>query len=1819
MPIVPSVSSSYTPSTYATATPESHEEITNEIEAARPGWFGGIIGSALLSPVDFVDTTLSSVTLGGVDRGSINKKFLSMIGVPSIDRFAEEQQGTTELISGLAGIYVANSIAARAFAPGSMVMRGMRQMPGIKRISALDSQYDIAFRAAQQGMREAATRGEMGSAAFKGVMNYRALGVQTRLDLGKARAGVVNLGRARVAREAAATELVMAGTMNTNSIFFSDDLNDNIANAAIGIGVGGLIGGIQAGWALRRAANSKAMEAERLLAYDRKGFEISRQTVGSVDDVLGKFYLGYDHELESNFVTSQLLQASDLRLPLADTERGRSLFSNRESFANQVQAQAYANMNKITTGGLNHISSTSFNDSHAAFAALREGATREPTLLYGASEIGIPNGWEKGPDGLGIWGTDKARGVAIESRLDAIQKIFKNGGIEKVDPQTKKTIIEPLSSEQLGSLRNEVRKLIYDNSKVGVVQLLPGELAPIEFGKVVDGFVERKVRPQTKAGKTIWESEIQNPDVDKIVAVGDDLTIYTHANTPVSHISMHDNIQFWRAARKATDRLAEGPNVVVLPKKPTWAQLDMAERIIQKSGNPAKITFPVGLDRQTAIVESFAQKVDAINNIMAGKNQKRFGRAKPLKLNDVDAFALRVRFNLPMLSPHESAILHTAETPVEQVLRSFKSGDEVRKIGYQGLQDAIETANQIQGLTDEIGRKFTDLNGRSFDFLLDSSGNPLPPVMMYKRPMMPDDWNRRALDESITTRKAFQRALLIGPGADPLIREIATTILSSPDFIQALKVSELADNQHQSWLPGMVNQAPQSFLGALTEALNVGGREFRDRDIQTMLSASRIKDLQDRLTREIMSRVINETMGDVMTRVAAPRNGESRVMLNHFFAQRPGWDIVETPVETALPSGKKAFGFELADTAKNHERFELQYGRPMEKGDMLQNAQGVKIVVDELGFEALSRFNQLSETRRSMQNTLLRSQGLSEIQRQPWWVPSESMEGKLVAYTFDADGKLVPGGRVSASTEEGLNEAKEALAKSNWFQPGWTIRSRDRVTAFMDLWDKAQMDWHDAASTVIASGKTNRGGLATQAIDLRAWDRANASMVDGFIEQGSDLMTLLTKDSLVAARARAEAGRVETRVGKSSQSKYNGIYDRYVQNLSGKNSSQNREGMIAPIFRQIGERIDDFIRDRTPSSAKIFGAAQDKFRYVNPFTKSDTNQKLFDKLVKDLGPYMPFNSVKDFVEAQTGHALPKEIKEISAKISWMESTSKLRWFESVHAMMNFGSLIHNLPAIGKGIQRMEGETPEQWAQRIGHVASIFGEQHQVAVVNPAKLLFSAFNDARKSTYDEFTQKAFARGFMDQEVAELERQFSAIKTPGDVRAFFFGDPKAELDPNAKGLAKMSQYIKKKGGLDYYFGYMSDKSEDYSRRVGMYFGRRLAQLHGIESVDDQLAFAHDIANKAIANYDPRNRPEIFQGWLGAPIGLFQSYVTNYYSRMFRLFETANYRTLASQALWQTSVFGIKSFGPFWDQANQMFFDRGGVLTEEATASFERRLGTTEGDLLMYGVLSNLPKMFGGEGASVYTRGDINVRLPVVNMPVASSVARIWQGINQGLDAVINNTEGLTGQQAAEILSNTLGNRPLAGLIEMTGAGGYDTAKTGETISQSLRDRDDNSTILNTAYRLMGIRSMAQQKEIDSFYADKTAGEEQAARQTTLRLETRANIRAGNFDALPNLFVKYVENGGDLKYFTRWYNDAMESALETRSERRLNDLMKNDKKMASVNRLLDAGVRPKDEDDADDYGAAQERRAAVRAKVDELLSVTTPSYGDDDEDEE
>src|SRR3546814_5950208 len=64
--------------------------------------------------------------------------------------------------------------------------------------------------------------------------------------------------------------------------------------------------------------------------------------------------------------------AKESRLATANNESGRMLFSNRESYANQLEAQAFTNLNKVTTSGLHGVSGTSFNDAAPAFKGDRK-------------------------------------------------------------------------------------------------------------------------------------------------------------------------------------------------------------------------------------------------------------------------------------------------------------------------------------------------------------------------------------------------------------------------------------------------------------------------------------------------------------------------------------------------------------------------------------------------------------------------------------------------------------------------------------------------------------------------------------------------------------------------------------------------------------------------------------------------------------------------------------------------------------------------------------------------------------------------------------------------------------------------------------------------------------------------------------------------------------------------------------------------------------------------------------------------------------------------------------------------------------------------------------------------------------------------------------------------------------------------------------------------------------------------------------------------------------------------------------------------------
>lgn len=577
---------------------------------------------------------------------------------------------------------------------------------------------------------------------------------------------------------------------------------------------------------------------------------------------------------------------------------------------------------------------------------------------------------------------------------------------------------------------------------------------------------------------------------------------------------------------------------------------------------------------------------------------------------------------------------------------------------------------------------------------------------------------------------------------------------------------------------------------------------------------------------------------------------------------------------------------------------------------------------------------------------------------------------------------------------------------------------------------------------------------------------------------------------------------------------------------------------------------------------------------------------------------MPYKSVNEMIERQTGSKTPAEVAEITSKLSWFEATSRLRWFESLHAMVNFGSMVGNMPSVIRALQPMKGETVAEAALRNSNLSMLMhiSDKESIIVPNTMGLVWQSMRDAQKSVPDEFTTKAIARGMMGQEVAEFQRAFNSIESRAGWRGFMFGDAGRTTDELSGPFKRARAKVADSGGLDKWLGLMTDKSEDFTRQWGMYAGRRVAESLGIHNVDAQLNFSHELVNQMIANYDPRNRAEIFQGALGAPLGLFQSYTVNFYQRMFRYIETGNIRALATQYATQGAIFGTNSL-PGWNELNWAFFDHAQGENADPIESLQQRLGKDAADLMQYGVLSNLPKIFGANGMALYTRGDTQFRMPVnplnmikgdatISIPVTDTIGRIVGGIGQALGQ-LKAMDGKIGMnQLAEIASNVITNRPIAGFIETFGANGVDTDQSGQVVSRSVFPS------VEAAYRILGTRSMAQQKGIEQFYASKNAQEEQSARKSQLNVATRQAIRDGRYDDLPNLFAKYVEQGGDPRQYTAWVKRAFDSATKTRDERMLEKALKdpNNQSNAYIGRLLDGEVDvAEDENNEDDYGQA------------------------------
>lgn len=1736
----------------AAPTMQDQQVASQSVVQQDRGLLATIAGDTLFGVADLADTVASSIPFAsgalGIERGDLNERILQTLDMPGLRDFYNDNRQGIEVASGIEGIIGAELITRRLTAPTSAFMAGVSKVPYLRRIATMDAEYANAMQTVRNVDLSLARSGALGQAQYAGravvdsTILERGAFVNTTVDTTRraafwgANAKAVTKGATR----AGITEGIMAIGLNQNGFLYDDDMGQNLAWMALGVGLGGAAEWAHGVYNMRKYVNSDEVRRAFAGALDPENIEEGRLLWHGKkvsDDLRAPAYFG---GAVTDRITNLLTEASFRKESrefgkLSDLE-ARALLSNREALATQNLKEAFENLGQVTSKGIITDGLTRFGPKHEQhWNHLQMAGMRDPGAFYGAEMLGA---------------------VGDEVSVESLHKTFLARNQERIE-ETERLIADeatkPGDREQLQSLRRKLQatqnltpKVLVDGEwhAMSEAESVLGyaepkiDFTPADSNRGVKGLVKSVLKSEDKKG--LW-STVAESSTGKVAVDSDFIWSLPGKQTldGADHFRMLD---LYRVGNMAVKQMAEFKGVLTLPKKADWFQLDMAEEVLRLNPN-AQIAWPAGLNRETAQIESFKQKARALKKWDAKE------QLKMIQLNDKglsyegSLSKLRTRYNLPKMTGYERGLLDDLDTPVERLMRGINdhSDEALKEWNLSDYKQAIADFKRLGDIAPVTANDVESLSGKSFNFMMDESGRPVKPVIGYFRPFQQAEWTKEHLAERLAARKLETMATLMDPKAAPMSRSITQQLMASPAFQKAAATHELADIQIQ----GLMGSSPMSFSGSVRNAIATSDHIARDSDI--LKAASQVRETANRIARDSMKAAMEGAFKEVLGKLENPRNAASKMLIDQFHSLSSGWDI-------ARKTTRNADGFHtftLLKTPANAERFKAMFGRDMAESQVLLAPDGRQLVLDDLGLEAQLAFNKASEVIRAEKNTLLRANGRGEIAEKPWFTPPANTKGKFIGFVIGPDGKSVPNMGVVANTEaEFLRQRQIVESKLESKGLGYQFRTQDEIRDFANLWDRVEMDFIDPGTTAVQSGKKSRGALSGPETKVNAFHESRLYLQDQMLKHSNDLVETLFKEQLSSSQMRAQLASAEIKTGPLKGHKNRTVYDIYRENLLGYSKLNSQGSWVGKIYNGVEGAIDGFLRESTPGAAKTWAALNGWLDARNPWSRSAEARKDFESLAKALGQYMPFESATRLLEARGAGATPPTIAKIGNNISYFTSTMMLRVAEFGQPIMNLAGIINAMPSIVRHLQGAGEDSLRMYGDSFQ-----LGDK-KITTLNLGKVAARAFKNAWSKTRHADFDYMVKRGYLSQEVAEFHRQFGAIESKGKWEGFFLGDP------TKKGFSEK--------GVVGWTSLLSDKSEDFSRSWGHMIGLELADMMGMKGIHVRNDFAHEIANKMIANYSPANRPEIFQGAFGGQLGLFQSFIQNYYERLFRYVETKDYHAFATQYATQAGMFGTTGLAG-WNQFNSLI-NWTSEGEENPTTGFQGAFGSSAGDLLAHGVLSNLPKIFGAPGVDLFGRGDTNVRVPGVgdsSLPGVSAIQRFYNGFQEGLALFASQNPELSGTRLAEVASNAIANRPIAGMLEVFFADGNDTDRYGQLVSQA-------NGAMETAYRLMGLRSERQSNEIAAFYANKNAQESQNSAKELLRAATRAAFRDGTFESkADDIFTRYLETGGDPRYFRRWVKSNYTAATSSRAERQLDSVMKDPAKLEQALRLMEAGV--------------------------------------------
>lgn len=1205
----------------------------------------------------------------------------------------------------------------------------------------------------------------------------------------------------------------------------------------------------------------------------------------------------------------------------------------------------------------------------------------------------------------------------------------------------------------------------------------------------------KRIRVRTDQGARTWT--IDKFQGNKSFGVDEQLNVIISGGTSQSDLTMTQADAVFMLMRKRLNDFKLTDNPIEITKDSSWMKLDAVEELLQRNPEAIdNIRITQGLDIRWASLEKKYDEFLTRMNRHENALVKNPGGDQTL---DQIVHAL----NLPKMS---------FGFPVHPVVEMFQAGrtQSSKALGEvaQNLDEFIRQSKGIAQFPDFVETldgplQTTGRNLKDFDETVD-------PLFMFRRPTDFNNINSDAIYKTATGRRldVLQQFVNAPKSGGILLGRLG-------EFFLNRNVADDAARDVKSLVEG------SGTSGRFTQ------QAFANRFSPAIQGANAVETNVARTIEKFLDEdVFTTPRTTAFSKLRAANNQGDLVSFNLAMNSRwVGWRLTDDLIENS----DGTTSFRLDDTDFNKKKWRELFDEDMPDDAMMPEINAaMQGRYQPLGMTPLAKDNFLNVVDMDAQyfnemNGVRKMMGLPEMVRQPFHVPPRKFGNEHVAYLVKqprvaGNEKFMLSGNTKGELDRQLQNPKvRKLLETGQYN----VLRQEQVKDFMTLQDEVFTDLQDFTDILAQTGAAK--GTSVQPFvetGTEILEDQIVSLQKGFNSAGRRATSIYYEPQINFARMThaAEAGAQQVK-GKDFG---NTVWQSYVDTLLG-NPALNRPGVISSTWRTIEDSYDNTL-------AVLYDKLGDSSLRKNII--ASIGKKEYEKLKKELGDHLPFENAADFMEAQYKVPVPKTMRQNMAALNRVTSTLTLRFLEFGHALLNLTGVAATMPAIVKALHRKPGETEKEWATRTWSWATPVGSKG-AAQLNGVKLMTQAATKGFTKEGAKIWQEAADLGLFKQQVAEI------MKTLHEPHQSF------TQSMITKGVDVAS--------------FVSDKSEEISRGWAHMGGYIIATEHlGMKNKTAHI-FAQKFANDVIGDYRPVNRPQVFQGAVGMPLGLFQTYMWNYYQRMFNYIENKDLRSIAVQYGMQASVFGAQSV-PGFDQFTEYFASaQDGEVN--VIDGLRNRFGNEAADLILYGSLSNIPKLFGQDGISLYSRGDVNVRrLPVLSgdprdIPFISFAQNTYNLINGTIDQFTEAGQ-FSRQQQLELIGTYSQNRPIRMLAEI--AAGVSVDRRGQVISDDVRSG------LSIASRLTGLRPMLETKQLEAYSRLRGVEASRGHKRLITRRGIRSAIRGNSFDSelIEESLMNYIQQGGQPQNFRAFLRDQFSAAMTNRTAAKMEEAYRGGK---------------------------------------------------------